>query len=123
MDPIYINELLLNDAILLAAWIGIMFLLRSVITPYVSEKGKNIATKEDIAIITSEIEKVKLHYTFEFVKSHKVVYLNLTKSLEKSYYIPEKQKRNQDGYDEAQRTNNHTGRTSNHRRAGACRAK
>jgi len=30
---------------------------------YLSEKGKNLATKEDIAKITEEIEKVKIRYT------------------------------------------------------------
>jgi len=40
--------------------VGILgFLLRGYIGSYVSEKGKNLATKEDIAQITAQIENVK----------------------------------------------------------------
>jgi hypothetical protein len=41
-------------------------------------------------------------------ESHKVVFLNLNKSLEKSYHIIATQERRQDGYHESQRANNHT---------------
>ena len=37
-------------------------LLRSYLSPYLGEKAKNLATKEDIAEITAEIEKVKLEF-------------------------------------------------------------
>ena len=57
------------------------------------------------------------------VKSHKVVHLNLNKSLKKSYYITAEQKRRQDGYDEPTRTNHNTGRASDDRRAGDGREK
>ena len=56
-----------------------------------------------------------LHDERASVKSHKVVYLNLNKSLKKSYYITAKQKRKQGRYDEPKRTNNHIGRTSDNR--------
>jgi hypothetical protein len=75
-------------------------------------------------ITGSTNEGVYIHYyaSHNFiarVKSHKVVYLNLTKSLEKSYHIPVKRMQKQDGYDEPKRTNNHTGRASNYRRVDA----
>jgi hypothetical protein len=42
---------------------GIVFyLLKSFIPSYISEKGKNLATREDIAKITNEIEGVKSQY-------------------------------------------------------------
>jgi hypothetical protein len=68
MDIITVNQLLLNDVILLIAWTLILFMLRNVIAPYVSEKGKNLATQEDIGKITDEIERVKLQYTSELEK-------------------------------------------------------
>jgi hypothetical protein len=48
---------------LLALTIGIGYLIwRSFLPSYVSEKGKNLATSEDIAKITTEIEDVKVIY-------------------------------------------------------------
>ena len=53
--------------ILLAAnLIGILILLgRSFLSAYATEKGKNVATKKDIAAITNEIERVKSLYANE----------------------------------------------------------
>ena len=38
------------------------FLLKSFIPSYLSEKGKNLATKEDITSITDKVESVKTDY-------------------------------------------------------------
>lgn len=38
------------------------FLFRYFLSGYLSEKGKNLATKEDIAAITKEIERVRTQY-------------------------------------------------------------
>lgn len=40
----------------------VFLLLKSFLPGYLSEKGKNLATKEDIAKITDEIERVKSQY-------------------------------------------------------------
>ncbi len=40
----------------------VFFLLKSFLPSYVKEKSKNLATREDIAKITNEIEGVKLQY-------------------------------------------------------------
>ena len=50
---------------------------------YESEKGKNLATKEDIAGITKEIESVKASYN-ESLERHKI---ELQKEFEKTKYI------------------------------------
>lgn len=41
----------------------VFLLLKSFLPSYLSEKGKNLATREDIARITDEIEKVRVQYT------------------------------------------------------------
>jgi hypothetical protein len=48
-------------ATLLAAF-GLMLFMRHLLPSYVAEKGKNLATKEDIGAITREIESVKATY-------------------------------------------------------------
>ena len=40
----------------------VLYLLKSFVPSYLREKGKNLATSEDIAKITAEIEGVKLQY-------------------------------------------------------------
>ena len=51
-------EGIISTAVLLG--VGILgFLLRGYFGSYVSEKGKNLATKEDIAQITTQIENIK----------------------------------------------------------------
>lgn len=39
------------------------FVVRHLLTSYFSEKGKNLATKEDIAEITKKIEEVKMEFS------------------------------------------------------------
>ncbi|MDT7836908.1 hypothetical protein [Aquabacterium sp. OR-4] len=49
--------------LLLLATIGVLWLvLRSFFPSYIGEKGKNLATKEDIAAITQKVEEVKEAY-------------------------------------------------------------
>lgn len=50
-------------AVLIFLFIGVVLLLwRSFFPSYLSEKGKNLATKEDIAAITKQVEDVKELY-------------------------------------------------------------
>mgnify|MGYP001106972892 CR=1 FL=1 len=51
--------------------VGAVLLLKSYLPKYFEEKGKNLATKEDIGAITDEVEKVKIQYTkdIEILKS------------------------------------------------------
>lgn len=50
---------------------------------YFLEKGKNLATKEDISFITEEIEKVKFNYTNEdkILEKRREIYEEITSSL------------------------------------------
>jgi hypothetical protein len=51
------------------------FFIKSYIPSYLTEKGKNLATKEDIARITQEIEGVRVQYTMlveEFKARHQL---------------------------------------------------
>lgn len=57
MDKISIGLQIAN-----LAGIGCIFLFRKYLFSYSSEKGKNLATKEDIGEITNKIEIVKLDY-------------------------------------------------------------
>jgi hypothetical protein len=60
-------NIILNIAILSS--IGIVILLwRKYLPSYLSEKAKNLATKEDIAAITKEVESVRLQYSKELEK-------------------------------------------------------
>ena len=51
--------------------IGAILLVKSYLPKYFEEKGKNLATKEDIGAITDEVEKVKTQYSkdIEILKS------------------------------------------------------
>ncbi|MDR4510052.1 MAG: hypothetical protein MRJ65_17760 [Candidatus Brocadiaceae bacterium] len=40
----------------------VFFILKSFLPSYLSEKGKNLATKEDVGKITDEIEKIRMQY-------------------------------------------------------------
>src|SRR5262245_8796732 len=52
------------EAVLWLILLGIvLLLLHSFLPAYTSEKGENLATKEDIADITNEIERVRSSYT------------------------------------------------------------
>lgn len=55
--------------ILFACALFLMGLLIGLLKSYFSEKGKNLATKEDIESITEKIESVKANFQTSFVKS------------------------------------------------------
>lgn len=44
------------------AGVVVYFIIKSFLPSYFSEKGKNLATKEDVGKITDEIEEVKMQY-------------------------------------------------------------
>ena len=54
------------------AGVVVFLLLKSFLPSYLAEKGKNLATREDIAEITDKIEKVKSGYALilEELKAH-----------------------------------------------------
>lgn len=39
-----------------------LFTFKNYVTPYLRKKGENLATKQDISVITDEIEKVRVEY-------------------------------------------------------------
>lgn len=53
----------------IAILLWLLRLLRKFTTSYASEKGKNVATKEDIAGITREIERVR----YEYAEHHETI--------------------------------------------------
>jgi hypothetical protein len=59
------DEILLGLQILVLLGIGSLFLFRKYLFSYSSEKGKNLATKEDIEEITRKVEEVKTEYLVE----------------------------------------------------------
>jgi len=59
------DEILIGLQILVLIGIGCIFLLRKFLFSYSSEKGKNLATKEDIEEITRKVEDVKSGYIAE----------------------------------------------------------
>lgn len=48
--------------VLILLGIGSIFIFKNYLFSYSAEKGKNIATKEDVAEITKKVEEVKLEY-------------------------------------------------------------
>jgi len=52
-----------NGIITLASSSGLFLLLKNVLPAYFTEKGKNLATREDIGEITQEVERVKEEFT------------------------------------------------------------
>lgn len=56
------DKILISLQILSLLGIGCIFLFRKYLFSYSSQKGKNLATKEDVGEITSKIENVKLDY-------------------------------------------------------------
>jgi len=56
------QNIIIGLQILILLGVGSIFLFRKFLFSYSSEKGKNLATKEDIGEITSKIEKVKLDH-------------------------------------------------------------
>lgn len=67
-------------------------LLKSFLPSYISEKGKNLATKEDIASITNKVESVKTDYAkvIEELRSHnqlKLAEIEREKGIKKEVYL------------------------------------
>ena len=64
--------MLIEDVKLLLSYLGaigigggvVFLLLKSFLPSYLAQKAQNLATKEDIARITNEIERVKSQYAF-----------------------------------------------------------
>ncbi len=56
------NEIIIGLQVLILLGVGSIFLFRRFFTSYSSEKGKNLATKEDIDSITRKVEEVKSEY-------------------------------------------------------------
>jgi len=54
--------LIINGLLLISIWV-IFLLLRAYLPSYFKKKGENLATKEDIAEITKQIEQVKMEFT------------------------------------------------------------
>jgi hypothetical protein len=55
--------LTISNVLLIIALIIIATLLRKYVFPYLVEKGRNVATKEDIRVITERVEAVKAEYS------------------------------------------------------------
>ena len=58
----------ISNVILIVVIVGIGFFIKNYFPSYFNEKGKNLATKEDIAEITNRIESVKSSYEKSLVK-------------------------------------------------------
>jgi hypothetical protein len=71
------NEFVIVLQILILLGIGSLYLFKKYLFSYSSEKGKNLATKEDIEEITRKIESVKSEYLIEL----ETVKVELSKSL------------------------------------------
>lgn len=79
----------------LGALIGggvVYFLLKSFIPSYLSEKGKNLATKEDVASITDKVESVKTDYAkvLEELRANnqlKLAQIEREKNIKKEVYL------------------------------------
>lgn len=70
----------------------VYLLIKSFIPSYLSEKGKNLATKEDIATITDKVESVKTDYAkvIEEIKSNnqlKLSEIEREKNIKKEVYL------------------------------------
>lgn len=70
----------------------VYFLIKSFIPSYFSEKGKNLATKEDITVITDKVESVKTDYAkvIEEVRSNnqlKLAEIEREKNIRKEVYL------------------------------------
>jgi hypothetical protein len=79
MEPIFLFLILIFGLIL-------GFIIKSFLPEYFKEKGKNIATKEDIGVITKEIKKAESKYLAEIekIKSQLQVSVDNKKRLNKS---------------------------------------
>ncbi|WP_213957118.1 hypothetical protein [Variovorax sp. dw_954] len=68
------------------AWISFKMLVKHYLPSYLTEKGKNLATKEDVAAITKLVEEAKLQSTMvveQFKATHQLRLAALDKRLEK----------------------------------------
>jgi len=65
---INMDEIVVGLQILVLLGIGSLFLFRKYLFSYSTEKGKNLATKEDIEEITRKVEEVKSEYIGELEK-------------------------------------------------------
>jgi hypothetical protein len=70
----------------------VYFLLKSFLPSYLSEKGKNLATKEDVALITDKVESVKTDYAkvLEELRSNnqlKLAEIEREKNIKKEVYL------------------------------------
>jgi hypothetical protein len=61
-SPVEILSVVL-EALILGALVLLFLFLKFSIPSYASEKGKNLATKQDIGEITNEIEKARSEHT------------------------------------------------------------
>jgi hypothetical protein len=61
----YMDLILIGLQVLVLLGIGSLFLFRKYLFSYSSEKGKNLATKEDVGDITRKVEEVKTGYVSE----------------------------------------------------------
>lgn len=52
--------------------VGLAFFARKALVPFLSEKGKNLATKQDIAGITHSVEEVKLAFAEHQLRSSRL---------------------------------------------------
>ena len=96
MDITEIEELMslvgsLGVGAILGAGI-VYFLLKSFLPSYLSEKGKNLATKEDIASITDKVESVKTDYAkvIEELRSNnqlKLAEIEREKNIKREVYL------------------------------------
>lgn len=64
--------------VLILLGIGSIFIFKNYLFSYSSEKGKNLATKEDVAEITKKVEEVKIQYASE-IEHLKISLLFLSK--------------------------------------------
>lgn len=71
-------ELVVINVLITCGAIAFWSLLRSFLPSYVSAKGTNLATKEDISAITSRIESVRAQYA----ESLEALRVQLAKSLD-----------------------------------------
>jgi hypothetical protein len=58
----YLILIIINIFSFISTWV-VFFIFRNYLPNYFSKKGENLATKEDVAEITKQIEQVKLEFT------------------------------------------------------------
>lgn len=65
-----IDGLIIEITVILGAF-GLFFFIKNFLPSYFNEKGKNLATKEDVEIITEKVERIKSEFIkdLEFIKT------------------------------------------------------